>query len=372
LTHYGHEYYCPLSLVRVHGMSMMELYTNIESNDDESPTPEHLWPAEIREQIIQPQYDIVNSSESFPIKVEEEDVPIVIPPVVNDTEEMPTEEQMEMPEENIEKIEKTVTTSAVMTLSGESTCAQRNTIMPLPVNKPSQELIEQPSMIDSNDRNHELNMTSMGSPVTNTVSHTSTQETSTSNLTEDNRPMITQHKIHHSKETTQESIYKTIMKRLSVLEHNMTLSQRFLDEQNKVLNDVFLEMERKHQEQLIVLIEHLNGTASQKIETMKRRYEQWYADMKEQTENEMKEMNSKVNSLSDQISFERKVSITQLIITIILFVYMALSSGTLNTLSPVIAAQLKERKKRKETKLFIDTKNTEEQQQQVVPRMNSA
>ncbi|KAG0739848.1 hypothetical protein G6F57_006932 [Rhizopus arrhizus] len=268
LTHYGHEYYCPLSLVRVHGMSMMELYTNIESNDDESPTPEHLWPAEIREQIIQPQYDIVNSSESFPIKVEEEDVPIVIPPVVNDTEEMPTEEQMEMPEENIEKIEKTVTTSAVMTLSGESTCAQRNTIMPLPVNKPSQELIEQPSMIDSNDRNHELNMTSMGSPVTNTVSHTSTQETSTSNLTEDNRPMITQHKIHHSKETTQESIYKTIMKRLSVLEHNMTLSQRFLDEQNKVLNDVFLEMERKHQEQLIVLIEHLNGTASQKIETM--------------------------------------------------------------------------------------------------------
>lgn len=94
--------------------------------------------------------------------------------------------------------------------------------------------------------------------------------------------------------------------------------------------------------------------------------------MKEQTENEMKEMNSKVNSLSDQLSFERKVSITQLIITIILFVYMALSSGTLNTLSPVIAAQLKERKKRKETKLFIDTKNTEEQQQQVVPRMNSA
>jgi hypothetical protein len=101
LTHYGHEYYCPLSLVRVHGMSMMELYTNIESNDDESPTPEHLWPAEIREQIIQPQYDIVNSSESFPIKVEEEDVPIVIPPVVNDTEEMPTEEQLVMPEENI-------------------------------------------------------------------------------------------------------------------------------------------------------------------------------------------------------------------------------------------------------------------------------
>jgi hypothetical protein len=73
----------------------------------------------------------------------------------------------------------------------------------------------------------------------------------------------------HTKESnTQESIYKTIMKRLSVLEQNMKLSQRFLDEQNKILNDVFVDMERKHQDQLILLIGHLNETASQKIDHM--------------------------------------------------------------------------------------------------------
>lgn len=229
LTHYGHEYYCPLSLVRIHGMSMMELYTNIESNDDndESNPVEHLWPAEIREQIIQPQLDIVNTSESFPVKVEEE-IEVAIPPV----QEEPKETTGEIP----------IETSSILTLD-PSTCAQENTLLLHPV---------------------ETTQTNR-STLTTTVSHTSTQESLTTNATEDNRPMIT-HKVH-SKET-QESIYKTIMKRLNVLEHNMTLSQRFLDEQNKVLNEVFLGMEKKHQEQLMMLIEHLNGTASQKMETM--------------------------------------------------------------------------------------------------------
>lgn len=59
---------------------------------------------------------------------------------------------------------------------------------------------------------------------------------------------------------------------------------------------------------------------------------------------------------------------------IALFVYMALSSGTLNTLSPVIAAQLEERKKQKEKKmsLYVDTKHLEPESSQQVPRMNSA
>jgi hypothetical protein len=48
----------------------------------------------------------------------------------------------------------------------------------------------------------------------------------------------------------------------------MTMSLRYLDEQNKNLNNVLKEMEIKHQEQLINLIGHLNETASHSIDSM--------------------------------------------------------------------------------------------------------
>ncbi|KAI9276519.1 UNC-like C-terminal-domain-containing protein [Sporodiniella umbellata] len=332
LTHYGHEYYCPLSLVRVHGMSMMELYTNIESNDEIiENTVDHLWPAEIREQIIQPQPNIINASESFPIKIEEEPE-TAIPPI-----EEPTNETAD------------IEASHALIIK-PNTCAQENTLLLDPV---------------------QTTHVNRSIALTTAISHTSTPEATATNITEDHRPMIT-HKVH-SKET-QESIYKTIMKRLNVLEHNMTLSQRFLDEQNKVLNDVFVGMEKKHQEQLMMLIEHLNGTASQKMEIMKKRYERWHADMKEQTENGMKDMSLKINIMADQLSFEKRVSQIQSVVIIILFVYMALSSGTLNTLSPVIAAQSEERKKQKEKRmnLHIDTNRLETEPNQQVPNLNTA
>ncbi|KAI8979672.1 hypothetical protein BDF20DRAFT_524389 [Mycotypha africana] len=57
-------------------------------------------------------------------------------------------------------------------------------------------------------------------------------------------------------------------------------------------------------------------------------------------------MTSKISLLTDQIAFERRVSVTQLVIMVSLFVFMALSRGTFSPLSPVMAAQQEERKRR--------------------------
>ncbi|CAO3587386.1 unnamed protein product [Absidia cylindrospora] len=47
-----------------------------------------------------------------------------------------------------------------------------------------------------------------------------------------------------------------------------------------------------------------------------------------------------------QISFEKRVSMAQLTIVVTLFVFLALSRGTMSTLSPVMIAQAEERKRR--------------------------
>ncbi|KAI9248786.1 UNC-like C-terminal-domain-containing protein [Phascolomyces articulosus] len=151
---------------------------------------------------------------------------------------------------------------------------------------------------------------------------------------------------HKDNSYTQESIYKTIMKRLNALELNVTLSQRYLDEQNKMLNDVFINMEKRHQDQIILLLGRLNDTASTRIDGMKRRYEQAYDELQQLTENNMKEMTIKMALMADQIAFERRVSMAQLVIVVMLFVFVALSRGTLSILSPIMEAQAQERKRR--------------------------
>lgn len=409
LSHYGHEYYCPLSLVRVHGMPMMEYWRDVESQDEPVTEEEHLWPAEVREQIIQPQFEVANTSESFPIKtdVDEEELKPIIPPINlepadlempsipdNDnididtkatfeaTEELLIEKENTGGESETEKKEEVVKaveeyTHTTLNVSSTEFVSERTTPVSTIISSTSASSTE--AVLSSLDNSSEEDKSSAHTEVTSkksTMPSTSTSQSSetdvsssapstenvnststvstdaTNSASEDSRPIIPpppQKAVapnYIKQGSAQESIYKTIMKRLSVLEGNMTMSLRYLDEQNKNLNNVLKEMEKKHQEQLINLIGHLNETASHSIDSMKRRYEQWYEDLKDQTDSDMREMTARISILADQLSFERRVSVSQLVIMITLFVFMALSRGTFSTLSPVMAAQQVERKRR--------------------------
>ncbi|KAL9546876.1 hypothetical protein MBANPS3_006439 [Mucor bainieri] len=454
LTHYGHEYYCPLSLVRVHGMPMLEFYNTVESKDQYPVLEEeHLWPAEVREQIIQPQFDVNDTAESFPVKidVDEDDVKPMIPPINIATETPAALEQPETQsdttlevkavktvvkdlaedaisdhavEEETGIAEITITHVTSQAENSESTTpsdtlesgtasasssSQASSPSSSSKKRPSSKsgskktktasdkgkvsssssstIKKKPSSTgvsndtatsksvkdnsdDASSKVTDSNAVTAGSQTdneapavdnteaaANSTAHqhanltVSTTSSTTIVLPQSPLPVPQQPKpippnLHQKEGSTQESIYKTIMKRLNVLEVNMTLSQRFLDEQNKILNDVFMDMEKRHQDQLILLIGHLNETASYKIDSMKRRYEQWYEDLKDQTESDMREMTAKISILADQLSFERRVSVSQLVIMVTLFVFMALSRGTFSTLSPVMAAQQEERKRR--------------------------
>lgn len=321
LTHYGHEYYCPLSLVRVHGMSMMEYYTTVESQgDDPIVEDEHLWPAEVREQLIQPQYDVTNTSESFPIKndVDEEDLKPLIPPINNDIViDSPVTPALEIDEilngttlvdaikeiivNGYDILEPNPTEDSHSTLisTPDTVTDQKHPPLTPPSSYSSQKTVLSPdndlsntpiiikdktSEVDTAQTDPSIKLDSTISSQFNDTSATdnmvsftesahATTVSSTNMASEEGRsshpshPKITSN--NYAKEgSTQESIYKTIMKRLNVLEGNMTLSLRYLDEQNKNLNGVLKDMEKKHQDQLIQLIGHLNETASYRIDSM--------------------------------------------------------------------------------------------------------
>ncbi|RUS16354.1 UNC-like C-terminal-domain-containing protein [Endogone sp. FLAS-F59071] len=141
---------------------------------------------------------------------------------------------------------------------------------------------------------------------------------------------------------TGESIYKTIMKRLGMLELNVTLSQRYLEDQNKMLHGVFTHMEQTHREQMHMLAGHLNETGALRVEALKRRYEQ----QREETISEIKELTTKLHIMADQLVFEKRLALVQLILLVCLFVFLAMTRGTLNAFSPIVVAQAQERRRR--------------------------
>ncbi|KAI8384291.1 UNC-like C-terminal-domain-containing protein [Radiomyces spectabilis] len=393
VSHYGHEYYCPLSLLRVHGMPMMEYFNLVErqglSNDGDEPVSwedEYLWPAEVRDEIIRPQPQVTNPAEQFPIPpteqteedVEEEIViiePIVPspePPSASDSDSLLTKQDgYDHPQDSTgPPLQEATGTTIPSSMDNDHEYETNPTENPTPsVTMDSssstlhgssassfsetpavqEEPLQTPSDSERMEEISSAYLESMFSSTATTATPSSESQTSNHIATVEGRvgnfpkPIMGP---NPKEGTTQESIYKTIMKRLNVLEQNATLSQRYLDEQNRMLNDVFTDMEKRHQEQLISLLGRLNETASNRIENMKRRYEQWYEELKIQNENDIKELTAKMSLMADQIAFERRISISQLVIVISLFVFMALSRGTFNTLSPIMVAQAEERKRR--------------------------
>jgi hypothetical protein len=307
LSHYGSEYYCPLSLVRVYGMSMLEYYNRVERQGEDEVEEQHLWPSEIREQLIQPQFDVVNTSESFPIKHDDHDETLehIIPPIKSDSsaqielsvenddddvmEGLPhlyeEEELLDQEEMTTTVIEQVVVDSAsnegpLLTPSVTPMPSTTDGTPSAPSTFSSSLSQDIPIIIDSNgsivdektdtttDITIHSNDDDIGDDANAKLNHTSTNVGSQEVETRVPTKVIMNN--NHGKEKSQESIYKTIMKRLNALELNATLSKRYLDDQNEMLNQVFLDMERRHQEQLIVLIGQLNETASYKIESMVR------------------------------------------------------------------------------------------------------
>lgn len=434
LSHYGNEYYCPLSLLRVHGNPMMEYWTlyekpKITGEDEEddmlkgiSPEPvvdetEFLWPAfssvDIGTTLTTPTIPTVEDmliaereakslkldvlAEQDSTKPEEASsqastgtsrhAPVQsADDVAGATPEKPMQEDAELPKQatsdesssnstaksSTDHLSRVPVDTASAVSDTESTRDAASVSDGNPMSSSSVPLSSSPSPDMSNQNTNEVN-SSEEKPADDKIhSHKqqATTEPTTPSPTEDASTVPNANDVNLPPTTTasaattkapfgygqganMESIYKTIMTRILNLEQNATLSQRYLDDQNRMLNEVFETMEQKHREQLLQLVGQLNATASLRIDTMKRRYERLYRmtarelEMtKNETAKELQELSSKLHIMADQVVFEKRLSLIQLILLISLFLFTAANNGTLSTLSPIVAAQAEERQRR--------------------------
>lgn len=132
--------------------------------------------------------------------------------------------------------------------------------------------------------------------------------------------------------TTQESIFKNIVKRLSLLESNATLSLLYVEEQSKLLSDGFTNLERRQASKSKSLLSKFNQTVFAQVAFLEHALESIKGESNTLLRSQeltlsglFSEMKEKNAILSSELSFQKKIVIADTVLMLALLVYVIIT-----------------------------------------------
>lgn len=118
--------------------------------------------------------------------------------------------------------------------------------------------------------------------------------------------------------TTQESFFKSVHKRLQLLESNSTLSLQYIEEQSRILRDAFSKVEKRQLGKTTTFLETLNTTVLTELREFRHQYDQiWQSTVlelssqREQSQHEVVALSARLSLLADEIVFQKRMAIVQ-------------------------------------------------------------
>ena len=124
--------------------------------------------------------------------------------------------------------------------------------------------------------------------------------------------------------TTQESFFKSVHKRLQLLESNSTLSLQYIEEQSRILRDAFSKVERRQLAKTSTFLETLNTTVLTELREFRSQYDQiWQSTVlelssqREQSQHEVFALTARLTLLADEIVFQKRMAILQFILILL-------------------------------------------------------
>ncbi|CDK26926.1 unnamed protein product [Kuraishia capsulata CBS 1993] len=135
--------------------------------------------------------------------------------------------------------------------------------------------------------------------------------------------------------TTQESIYKSIVKRLSLLESNASLSLLYIEEQSKLLSKAFEKMEKRQITKFDLLVSAFNISIHSQLSQLKSLYTSFQDDTlvllndQRRKHAELLTMSaSEVDSLASQLAAQKRLGLLNSIVLICLLIYIVVTRDT--------------------------------------------
>ncbi len=135
----------------------------------------------------------------------------------------------------------------------------------------------------------------------------------------------------------QESFFKTVTKRLQLLESNTSLSLQYIEDQSRFLQEALRRMERKQIARVDSFLDTLNQTVLSELRTMRQQYDQiWQSTVlaletqREQNQRETVALSDRLNVLADEVVFQKRMAILQSVLLLCCLALVIFSRGLLS------------------------------------------
>ncbi|GEQ69496.1 hypothetical protein JCM33374_g3168 [Metschnikowia sp. JCM 33374] len=149
---------------------------------------------------------------------------------------------------------------------------------------------------------------------------------------------------------TQESIFQNIVKRLSLLETNATLSLLYVEEQSKLLSDAFYNLETRQVRKFENLLSHINDTMYTQVLYLEKAVEKIKTDSRSLFKAQSYQSLGAINSLRQEtLSFGREISFLRKIVIADTLIILALLAYVIITRETLTAEELSGKQKQHET-----------------------
>ncbi|KAI9049333.1 hypothetical protein LZ554_007177 [Drepanopeziza brunnea f. sp. 'monogermtubi'] len=363
LSHYGNEYYCPLSLVRVHGTRMLESWKEteeVETGEEEQFVPDAVvevvqttekqkaageevaWPAD---PSLETTHDGAGNSsqETFVVITttwEQSGAHIFRNSDLDDTchtSESPVPEPAQtatVSATNSTSASTQPTIPGAIPVSLNATTATVPSIASqTPESGVAQNAISKPSSAASSS----IAAKTTSDPPIPPPPSASTQKMTTNSTTPKNKTTTTS-SAAASLPTIQESFFKAVSRRLNFLETNSTLSLKYIEEQSRILREAFTKVEKKQLQKTTTFLDTLNSTVLDELRQFRQQYDEiWQSTVislesqRDESRREILAISSRLNILADEVVFQKRMSIVQsvlLLLCLALVIFSRVSAGT--------------------------------------------
>ncbi|KAM6486292.1 UNC-like C-terminal-domain-containing protein [Trichoderma sp. SZMC 28011] len=274
ITHYGNEYYCPVSLLRVHGSRMLDSWKDSETGREDD-THEEEEEAEEEE--------ILSVPAATGIKPQSKDGALESDPASPDS-----------PRSNATQVRDPSTTP------------------PLKQTDPSKPAVE----------NAQVPVEPVDSTGTGSGTGSGTGKPRSTSSASAATP------------TVQGSFFNSITKRLQQVESNLTLSLKYVEDQSRLMQDALQKTEQKQVSKLTRFLGDLNSTVLAEMRNVREQYEQiWQSTVlalesqREQSERDIVALSTRLNLLADEVVFQKRMAIVQAILLLSCLFLVIFSRG---------------------------------------------
>ncbi|PGH28643.1 acyl-CoA dehydrogenase [[Emmonsia] crescens] len=355
LSHYGNEFYCPVSLIRVHGTTMLEEYKN---DGEASRSEDHNLVPQIQGSgTSEPGPDNSTTDQSKVVEKESEGSTGAGRFDMEPTRVQKPEDICLLKETDIEAI-----LSRSIVGEKDKVCAihEAPRVQNQPVDAVQPDSVQSPGPAKVTDNatpttpsaEPSLFNTVIPTPIaTSTVADNRAQKPTQESQ---NQTSANTHKTEHDASseppksstvqqhppnpTTQESFFKSVNKRLHMLETSSSLSLQYIEEQSRILRDAFTKVEKRQLAKTTTFLENLNTTVLHELREFRHQYDQvWHSVAVEfeqqrlQYHQEVFAISSQLGILADELVFQKRISIIQSVFVLICFGLVLFSRSSIGT-----------------------------------------